>query len=108
MKPFGVCGSSGLKISCVISYNYWFIFVTNKFVMYATSSCLEEKRRKAGWREIVETPFGMKSWFHAASWDNCKILFTRYLVSIWREPGIHKAHLSKGINNGAQISCAEF
>ena len=22
MKPFGVCGSSGLKISCVISYNY--------------------------------------------------------------------------------------
>ena len=50
--------------------------------MYATSSCLEETKRKADGEKIVETQFGMKSWFHAASSNNCKILFTRYLVPI--------------------------
>ena len=55
--------------------------MTNKFVMYVTSSRVGETRRKAGWRKIVETPFGMKSWFHAASLNNGKILFSRYLVS---------------------------
>ena len=43
--------------------------------MYATSSCLEETRRKSGWSKIVETPFGVKSWFHAASSNNYKIMF---------------------------------
>ena len=32
--------------------------------------------------KIVETPFGMKSWFHTASSNNWETLFTRYLVSI--------------------------
>ena len=50
--------------------------------MYATSSRVEETRRKGGWRKIVETQFGMKSWFHAAPLNNGKILFSRYLVSI--------------------------
>ena len=89
----------------------WFIFTTNKFVMYATSSCLEETWRKAGWRKIVETLFGMKSWFHAASSNNWEMLFTCYLVSIKRESGTQQAHLSKGINFGrprAQISRAKF
>ena len=99
-KPFGVCGFSSLKISWVINYNYLFIFMTNKFVMYATSSYLKETRRKGGWRKIVETQFGMKSWFHAASWNNCKIFFTLYLVSIKREPGTQQAHPSKVINFG--------
>ena len=99
-NPFGVCGFSSLKISWVINYNYLFIFMTNKFVMYATSSYLKETRRKGGWRKIVETQFGMKSWFHAASWNNCKIFFTLYLVSIKREPGTQQAHSSKVINFG--------
>ena len=68
--------------------------------MYATSSCLEETRRKSGWSKIVETPFGVKSWFHAASSNNYKIMFPRYLVSIKREPGTQQAHPSKGINFG--------
>ena len=50
--------------------------------MYATSSRVEETRRKGGWRKIVETQFGMKSWFHAAPLNNGKILFSRYFVSI--------------------------
>ena len=39
---------------------------------------------------MVETPFGMKSCFHAVSSNNCKIMFTRYLASFWNSTGSPK------------------
>ena len=65
----------------------WFIFKANKLVMNATSSFLEETRRKSEWRKIVETPFWTESWFHAASSNK-------------REPGAQQVHPSKVINFG--------
>ena len=62
------------RISNVTLRETWFIFVINKFVIYVT-------RRKAGWRKIVEIPFGMKGWFHPASSNYCKILFDRHSSS---------------------------
>ena len=62
--------------------------------MYATSSRVEETRRKGGWRKIVETQFGMKSWFHAAPLNNGKNivqpLFGFYLEGAWKSTGLPK------------------
>ena len=46
------------KISCVIGYNYWFIFVIIKFVVYVT----KRKAAKKWWKlhsewKVVSTPF---------------------------------------------------